>query len=29
VHFGRLLTSMTTPTQMTRIQAALAPIMAG
>ena len=27
-HFGRLLTSMTTPTQMTRIQAALAPIMA-
>jgi hypothetical protein len=26
-HFGRLLTSMTTPTQMTRIQAALAPIM--
>jgi hypothetical protein len=27
-HFGRLLTSMTTPTQMSRIQAALAPIMA-
>jgi hypothetical protein len=27
-HFGRLLTSMTTPTQMTRIQAALAPILA-
>lgn len=28
-HFGRLLTSMTTPAQMARIQAALAPIMAG
>jgi hypothetical protein len=27
-HFGRLLASMTTPAQMTRIQAALAPIMA-
>ena len=27
-HFGRLLTSMTTPMQMQRIQAALAPIMA-
>ncbi|WP_027925181.1 diiron oxygenase [Pseudomonas sp. URMO17WK12:I12] len=26
-HFGRLLTSMTTPAQMARIQAALAPIM--
>ena len=26
-HFGKLLTSMTTPAQMTRIQAALAPIM--
>jgi hypothetical protein len=26
-HFGRLLTSMTTPEQMARIQAALAPIM--
>jgi hypothetical protein len=26
-HFGRLLTSMTTPAQMTRIQSALAPIM--
>jgi len=26
-HFGRLLTSMTTPAQMSRIQAALAPIM--
>jgi hypothetical protein len=26
-HFARLLASMTTPTQMTRIQAALAPIM--
>jgi hypothetical protein len=26
-HFGRLLTSMTTPAQMTRIQTALAPIM--
>jgi hypothetical protein len=26
-HFGRLLTSMTTPEQMSRIQAALAPIM--
>jgi hypothetical protein len=28
-HFGRLLGSMTTPTQMDRIQTALAPIMAG
>jgi hypothetical protein len=28
LHFGRLLTSMTTPEQMARIQAALAPIMA-
>jgi hypothetical protein len=28
-HFGRLLASMTTPAQMTRIQAALAPIMNG
>ena len=28
LHFGRLLTSMTTPEQMTRIQQALAPIMA-
>ena len=28
-HFGRLLTSMTTPTQMSQIQAALAPIMNG
>ena len=28
-HFGKLLTSMTTPGQMQRIQAALAPIMAG
>jgi hypothetical protein len=28
-HFGRLLTSMTTQAQMARIQAALAPIMAG
>jgi hypothetical protein len=28
-HFGRLLTEMTTPAQMARIQAALAPIMAG
>jgi len=27
-HFGRLLTSMTALTQMSRIQAALAPIMA-
>ena len=27
-HFGRLLTSMTTPAQMSRIQTALAPIMA-
>ena len=26
-HFGKLLTSMTTPAQMQRIQAALAPIM--
>jgi hypothetical protein len=26
-HFGRLLASMTTPAQMSRIQAALAPIM--
>lgn len=26
-HFGKLLTSMTTPAQMTRIQTALAPIM--
>jgi hypothetical protein len=26
-HFGRLLTSMTTPAQMSRIQAALAPIL--
>jgi len=26
-HFGRLLTNMTTPAQMSRIQAALAPIM--
>jgi hypothetical protein len=26
-HFGRLLTSMTTPAQMSRIQTALAPIM--
>ncbi|MBS0389241.1 MAG: hypothetical protein JSR15_12255, partial [Proteobacteria bacterium] len=26
-HFGELLTSMTTPQQMARIQAALAPIM--
>ena len=26
LHFGRLLTSMTTPAQMARIQAALAPI---
>ena len=26
-HFGKLLTSMTTPAQMSRIQAALAPIM--
>jgi hypothetical protein len=26
-HFGRLLTQMTTPTQMSRIQTALAPIM--
>jgi hypothetical protein len=29
LHFGRLLTSMTTPEQMARIQAALAPIMQG
>ncbi len=28
-HFGKLLTSMTTPAQMQRIQAALAPIMMG
>jgi hypothetical protein len=28
-HFGRLLTSMTTPEQMRQIQSALAPIMAG
>ena len=28
-HFGRLLGDMTTPTQMARIQTALAPIMAG
>jgi hypothetical protein len=28
-HFSRLLTSMTTPTQMSEIQAALAPIMNG
>jgi hypothetical protein len=28
-HFGRLLTSMTTPAQMARIQAALAPIVRG
>lgn len=28
-HFGRLLTSMTTPEQMARIQSALAPIMNG
>jgi hypothetical protein len=28
-HFGRLLGSMTTPVQMARIQAALAPIMTG
>ena len=28
-HFGRLLTSMTTPTQMSQIQTALAPIMNG
>lgn len=28
-HFRRLLTSMTTPAQMSRIQAALAPIVAG
>ena len=27
-HFGKLLTSMTTPAQMARIQAALAPILA-
>jgi hypothetical protein len=26
-HFGRLLSRMTTPAQMSRIQAALAPIM--
>src|SRR5690606_14532407 len=29
LHFGRLLTSMTTPEQMTRIQQALVPIMQG
>jgi hypothetical protein len=29
IHFGRLLTSMTTPAQMARIQQALAPIMQG
>jgi hypothetical protein len=29
LHFGRLLTSMTTPEQMARIQRALAPIMQG
>ena len=28
-HFGRLLAGMTTPTQMTRIQAALAPVFSG
>ena len=28
-HFGRLLTSMTTPTQLSQIQTALAPIMNG
>ncbi len=28
-HFGKLLTSMTTPAQMSRIQAALAPILGG
>ena len=28
-HFGRLLTSMTTPAQMSRIQTALAPVMNG
>jgi hypothetical protein len=28
-HFGKLLTSMTTPAQLSRIQAALAPIMNG
>ncbi len=28
-HFGKLLTSMTTPAQMSRIQAALAPILVG
>jgi hypothetical protein len=28
-HFGRLLTSMTTPVQMSKIQAALAPIVNG
>jgi hypothetical protein len=28
-HFGRLLTSMTTPAQMSRIQTALAPILNG
>jgi hypothetical protein len=28
-HFGRLLTSMTTLTQMSQIQAALAPIING
>jgi len=26
-HFGRLLTRMTTPAQMSRVQTALAPIM--
>jgi hypothetical protein len=29
IHFGRLLTSMTTAAQMARIQQALAPIMQG
>jgi hypothetical protein len=28
-HFARLLTSMTTPEQMSRIVTSLAPIMAG
>ncbi len=28
-HFGKLLTEMTTPAQMARIQAALAPIING
>jgi len=28
-HFGRLLTGLTTPAQMSRIQAALAPILGG